>query len=237
MIGIPSAMTQDAPVTALWNSWYGAAFLQDDYRLNRRMTLNLGLRWDVQTPGIDPQDRFSTYVPGQKSHRQAGRAGRAAVLRRSRRRARRHPDGVEPRVAARRLRLGSVRRREDVDPRRRRPLLRQHLRQRVEHDDELPAVVHAADLHQHQPDDERGRRAATARRSAIRTTTTSAARRSPTTARMPTAAASSASSQDFEWAHAYQTNVGVQRADRQVAGASARPTSGRSAATCRSAAT
>ena len=31
------------------------------------MTLNLGLRWDVQTPGTDPLNRFSTYVPGQKS--------------------------------------------------------------------------------------------------------------------------------------------------------------------------
>ena len=31
------------------------------------MTLNLGLRWDVQTPGTDPQNRFTTYVPGQKS--------------------------------------------------------------------------------------------------------------------------------------------------------------------------
>ncbi|HYT65309.1 MAG TPA: carboxypeptidase regulatory-like domain-containing protein [Vicinamibacterales bacterium] len=67
LIGIPSAITQDAPVTALWNSWYGAAFLQDDYRINGRTTLNLGLRWDVQTPGTDPQNRFTTYVPGQKS--------------------------------------------------------------------------------------------------------------------------------------------------------------------------
>jgi hypothetical protein len=67
MIGIPSAMTQDAPVTALWNSWYGAAFAQDDYRITNRLTLNLGLRWDVQTPGTDPLNRFTTYVPGQKS--------------------------------------------------------------------------------------------------------------------------------------------------------------------------
>ena len=67
LIGIPSAVTQDAPVTALWNSWYGAAFVQDDYRLNSRMTLNLGLRWDVQTPGTDPLNRFTNYVPGQKS--------------------------------------------------------------------------------------------------------------------------------------------------------------------------
>ena len=66
-IGIPSAVSQDAPVTAYWNSWYGATFLQDDFRVNGRVTLNLGLRWDVQTPGTDPLNRFTTYVPGQKS--------------------------------------------------------------------------------------------------------------------------------------------------------------------------
>jgi hypothetical protein len=67
LIGIPSAVTQDAPVTALWNSWYGAAFLQDDFRLNSRMTLNMGVRWDVQSPGTDPQNRFTNYAPGQRS--------------------------------------------------------------------------------------------------------------------------------------------------------------------------
>ena len=67
MIGIPSNVTQDAPVTALWNSWYGAVFAQDDWRLGPRVTLNLGVRWDVQTPGTDPEDRFTTYVAGQKS--------------------------------------------------------------------------------------------------------------------------------------------------------------------------
>ena len=67
MIGIPSSVTQDAPVTANWNSWYGALFAQDDCRINSRLTLNLGLRWDIQTPGEDPLNRFTTYVPGQKS--------------------------------------------------------------------------------------------------------------------------------------------------------------------------
>ncbi len=67
MIGIPNSVSQDAPVTAYWNSWYGAAFLQDDYRVGDRVTLNLGVRWDVQTPGTDPQNRFTTYIAGQKS--------------------------------------------------------------------------------------------------------------------------------------------------------------------------
>ena len=121
LIGIPSAMTQDAPVTALWNSWYGAAFLQDDYRLNARMTLNLGLRWDVQTPGTDPQNRFSDLrarpeVHGQARRRRPGscssaiRASSAASFRRA-------WNHFSPRVG---LRLGSVRRRQDVDPRARR---------------------------------------------------------------------------------------------------------------------
>jgi hypothetical protein len=67
MIGIPSAVSQDAPVTALWNSWYGAIFAQDDWRISSRLTLNLGLRWDIQTPGEDPENRFTSYVPGQQS--------------------------------------------------------------------------------------------------------------------------------------------------------------------------
>ena len=67
LIGIPSAITQDAPVTAYTDSWYTALFAQDDFRVHPRLTLNLGLRWDVQTPPTDPQNRVTNYVPGQKS--------------------------------------------------------------------------------------------------------------------------------------------------------------------------
>jgi hypothetical protein len=67
LIGIPSAVTQDAPVRAYTNSWYTALFAQDDFRLHPRLTLNLGLRWDLQTPITDPQNRVDTYVAGQKS--------------------------------------------------------------------------------------------------------------------------------------------------------------------------
>jgi Carboxypeptidase regulatory-like domain len=67
LLGIPSGLTQDAPVTALTNTWYTALFLQDDFRVNSKLTLNLGIRWDVQKPPTDPQNRFTNYVPGQRS--------------------------------------------------------------------------------------------------------------------------------------------------------------------------
>jgi len=67
LIGIPSAVSQDAPVTAYTNTWYSALFVQDDFRVNPRLTLNLGLRWDVQTPPTDPLNRVVNYVPGLRS--------------------------------------------------------------------------------------------------------------------------------------------------------------------------
>ena len=41
--------------------------MQDDYRVHPRVTLNLGLRYDVQMPLTDPFDRKLTFVPGARS--------------------------------------------------------------------------------------------------------------------------------------------------------------------------
>src|SRR6266566_30924 len=62
MMGLPRSMNQDAPITKYNNGWYYAAFAQDDFRIHPRLTLNLGLRYDVQTPFTDPYDRQLTFV-------------------------------------------------------------------------------------------------------------------------------------------------------------------------------
>lgn len=67
LLGIPSAVNQDAPVTGYTNTWYVAGFVQDDFRVHKRLTLNLGLRYDIQTAPTDPYNRVVNYVPGQKS--------------------------------------------------------------------------------------------------------------------------------------------------------------------------
>jgi len=67
LLGLPVTMNQDAPENAYYNSWTGGLFVQDDFKLVPRLTLNLGLRWDVQTPPTDPLNREETFVPGRQS--------------------------------------------------------------------------------------------------------------------------------------------------------------------------
>ena len=67
LLGLPATMTQDAPVRKTDNGAYISAFAQDDFRIHPRITLNLGVRYDLQFPFTDPQDRKLAYVPGQKS--------------------------------------------------------------------------------------------------------------------------------------------------------------------------
>ncbi len=67
LLGLAATMNQDAPTTKIDNDWYFAFYVQDDFRVNKRLTLNLGARWDIQTPITDPFNRFLTFIPGRKS--------------------------------------------------------------------------------------------------------------------------------------------------------------------------
>ena len=66
-LGLPGTQTQDQPVPAIDNSFFYSVFAQDNWRLRPNLTVNLGVRWDLQTPPTDPQNKESTFVPGQQS--------------------------------------------------------------------------------------------------------------------------------------------------------------------------
>lgn len=67
LLGLPRAMNQDAPITFRDDIRYFSAFVQDDFRVRPRVTLNLGLRYDLQPPTTDPQDRKQTFIDGRQS--------------------------------------------------------------------------------------------------------------------------------------------------------------------------
>jgi hypothetical protein len=60
-------MNQDAPNIQHMNSWYGGAFILDDFRVHPNLTLNVGLRWDLQTPPVDTDNKVTNFNLGQQS--------------------------------------------------------------------------------------------------------------------------------------------------------------------------
>ena len=65
--GQASSAEQDSPYTTHLSTWHYAAFFQDNYRITPRFTANLGIRWDVDTPPVDPHNRTESFIPGQQS--------------------------------------------------------------------------------------------------------------------------------------------------------------------------
>jgi len=67
IFGRPASMGQDVPVYANVAYFNYGAFFQDDWRIRSNLTVNLGVRYDIQTAPTNTQNMFMQFVPGKKS--------------------------------------------------------------------------------------------------------------------------------------------------------------------------
>jgi hypothetical protein len=65
LLGIVDSAGWSDPVGLGGRRNYYAAFLQDDFKVSSRLTLNLGLRWELQPPVFEVADRLSSWNPNK----------------------------------------------------------------------------------------------------------------------------------------------------------------------------
>jgi len=64
LLGLPQNYTELAVQDhGFWNNVSWAAYVQDNWRVNRRLTLNLGLRWDGAPHTYEANDRMGNFYP------------------------------------------------------------------------------------------------------------------------------------------------------------------------------
>jgi hypothetical protein len=67
LLGYAQEFMQGAGEISDVAGWQVGPFFQDDYRVKPNLTINLGLRWDPNTPPTSKGGRGAAFVPGQQS--------------------------------------------------------------------------------------------------------------------------------------------------------------------------
>jgi hypothetical protein len=63
LLGSVGTWTQGAGEYKYFRATYPAVFIQDDLKVNRRLTLNLGVRWEPTGPWVDIRDGYEKFRP------------------------------------------------------------------------------------------------------------------------------------------------------------------------------
>lgn len=63
LIGVPTSGTVITPAATALQWFYGAVYVQDDWKATDRLTLNLGVRYDIETPYTDRYNRATYFSP------------------------------------------------------------------------------------------------------------------------------------------------------------------------------
>ena len=61
LVGTPSSGNTGVAVFNVSRTWLHGLYLQDDWKATRKLTLNLGIRWELQTPVTDRFNRLTTF--------------------------------------------------------------------------------------------------------------------------------------------------------------------------------
>ncbi len=80
LLGIPQESTRTFPSPPNYRrQWEGGLFVQDDFKVNRRLTVQIGLRYDRQTPTTNLRDAVYNFDPASGKVVLVSEAGRALV--------------------------------------------------------------------------------------------------------------------------------------------------------------
>ena len=61
LVGYPTTFNEAQTQPTNRYSWYYAAFAQDDFTVSHNLTLNIGVRWEMDTPMIDTNNRMNGF--------------------------------------------------------------------------------------------------------------------------------------------------------------------------------